>query len=69
VANTVNPGGIRTGLQRNLTQRQRESLDAAEAAGVFTYKCRGTAATLTAGSTRSRWSSKCCGWPRNGGRP
>ncbi|MEV7435891.1 SDR family NAD(P)-dependent oxidoreductase [Streptomyces griseoviridis] len=38
VANAVNPGGVATGLQRNFTRRQRESLDAAEAAGVFTYR-------------------------------
>ncbi|MFC8825902.1 SDR family NAD(P)-dependent oxidoreductase [Streptomyces sp. NPDC057137] len=38
VANAVNPGGVATGLQRNFTTRQRESLDAVEAAGVFTYK-------------------------------
>lgn len=50
VANAVNPGGVRTGLQRNFTQRQRESLDAAEAAGVFTYKTveQGAATTLVA---------------------
>ncbi|MBY8863159.1 SDR family NAD(P)-dependent oxidoreductase [Nocardia sp. CA2R105] len=50
VANAVNPGGIRTGLQRNFTQRQRESLDAAEVAGVFTYKSveQGAATTLVA---------------------
>ncbi|WP_405164487.1 SDR family NAD(P)-dependent oxidoreductase [Nocardia sp. NBC_01499] len=50
VANAVNPGGIRTGLQRNFTLRQRESLDAAEAAGVFTYKTveQGAATTLVA---------------------
>ena len=36
--NAVNPGGIRTGLQRHFTERQRASLDAAEAAGAFTYK-------------------------------
>jgi NAD(P)-dependent dehydrogenase (short-subunit alcohol dehydrogenase family) len=50
VANAVNPGGIRTGLQRNFTQRQRASLDAAEAAGVFTYKTveQGAATTLVA---------------------
>jgi NAD(P)-dependent dehydrogenase (short-subunit alcohol dehydrogenase family) len=49
-ANAVNPGGIRTGLQRNFTQRQRESLDAAEAAGVFRYKtvAQGAATTLVA---------------------
>jgi len=38
VANAVNPGGVATGLQRNFTPQQKESLDAAEAAGVFTYK-------------------------------
>jgi len=38
IANAVNPGGVATGLQRNFTTQQRESLDAAEAAGVFTYK-------------------------------
>ncbi len=50
VANAVNPGGIRTGLQRNFSPRQRESLDAAEAAGVFTYKTveQGAATTLVA---------------------
>ena len=37
-ANTVNPGGIATGLQRNFTPEQKASLDAAEAAGVFSYK-------------------------------
>jgi NAD(P)-dependent dehydrogenase (short-subunit alcohol dehydrogenase family) len=37
-ANTVNPGGVATGLQRNFTLAQKESLAAAEAAGVFTYK-------------------------------
>ncbi|OON73022.1 oxidoreductase [Streptomyces tsukubensis] len=50
VANTVNPGGVATGLQRNFTTRQRESLDAAEAAGVFTYKTveQGAATSLVA---------------------
>ncbi|MEV5646748.1 SDR family NAD(P)-dependent oxidoreductase [Nocardia sp. NPDC052254] len=50
VANAVNPGGIRTGLQRNFTRRQRESLDAAEAAGVFAYKtvAQGAATTVVA---------------------
>ena len=50
VANAVNPGGIRTGLQRNFTARQRESLDAAEAAGVFRYKTveQGAATTMVA---------------------
>jgi NAD(P)-dependent dehydrogenase (short-subunit alcohol dehydrogenase family) len=50
VTNAVNPGGVRTGLQRNFTQWQRESLDAAEAAGVFTYKTieQGSATTMVA---------------------
>ena len=50
VANTVNPGGVATGLQRSFTPRQRESLAAAEAAGVFTYKTveQGAATTLVA---------------------
>ncbi len=47
VVNAVNPGGIKTGLQRNFTQRQRESLDAAEAAGVFVYKTLGQGAATT----------------------
>ncbi|EFL02425.1 oxidoreductase [Streptomyces sp. SPB78] len=47
VANTVNPGGVATGLQRHFTQRQRRSLDAAEAAGVFTYKTVGQGAATT----------------------
>lgn len=38
IANAVNPGGVATGLQRNFTPQQKESLDAAEAAGIFTYK-------------------------------
>ncbi|MFJ9776739.1 SDR family NAD(P)-dependent oxidoreductase [Kitasatospora sp. NPDC101157] len=50
VANAVNPGGVATGLQRNFTAQQRRSLDAAEAAGVFTYKTlqQGAATTLVA---------------------
>ena len=50
VANAVNPGGIATGLQRNFTPWQKESLDAAEAAGVFTYKTipQGAATTMVA---------------------
>ena len=49
-ANAVNPGGIATGLQRHFTQWQRESLDAAAAAGVFAYKSveQGAATTLVA---------------------
>ncbi|MEU2353888.1 SDR family NAD(P)-dependent oxidoreductase [Streptomyces misionensis] len=50
VANAVNPGGVATGLQRNFTPRQRRSLDAAEAAGVFTYKTveQGAATSIVA---------------------
>ena len=50
IANAVNPGGIATGLQRNFTPWQRESLDAALAAGIFTYKSvpQGAATTLVA---------------------
>jgi NAD(P)-dependent dehydrogenase (short-subunit alcohol dehydrogenase family) len=44
VANAVNPGGVATGLQRHFTPEQKESLDAAEAAGVFTYKTVGQGA-------------------------
>lgn len=50
VANTANPGGIATGLQRNFSAKQRESLDAAEAAGLFKYKTieQGAATSLVA---------------------
>jgi NAD(P)-dependent dehydrogenase (short-subunit alcohol dehydrogenase family) len=50
VANAVNPGGIKTGLQRHFTASQRQSLDAAEAAGVFTYKTvqQGAATSIVA---------------------
>lgn len=50
IANAVNPGGVATGLQRNFTPQQRQSLDAAEAAGVFTYKTveQGAATTIVA---------------------
>jgi len=50
VANTANPGGVSTGLQRNFTTAQKASLDAAEAAGVFTYKTieQGAATTIVA---------------------
>ncbi|WP_346011050.1 SDR family NAD(P)-dependent oxidoreductase [Streptomyces sp. SID5606] len=53
VANAVNPGGIATGLQRNFTPEQKESLAAAEAAGVFTYKTveRGAATSIVAAVT------------------
>jgi NAD(P)-dependent dehydrogenase (short-subunit alcohol dehydrogenase family) len=47
VANTVNPGGVATGLQRNFSTAQKESLDAAEAAGVFRYKTVGEGAATT----------------------
>lgn len=47
VANAVNPGGVATGLQRNFSTAQRKSLDAAEAAGVFTYKTVGQGAATT----------------------
>ncbi|MBF4588304.1 SDR family NAD(P)-dependent oxidoreductase [Curtobacterium sp. VKM Ac-2887] len=49
-ANAVNPGGIATGLQRNFTAEQKSSLDAAQAAGVFTYKTveQGAATTMVA---------------------
>ena len=50
IANAVNPGGVATGLQRNFSVKQRESLDAAAAAGVFEYKTveQGAATTLVA---------------------
>ncbi|MHB1510546.1 MAG: SDR family NAD(P)-dependent oxidoreductase [Acidimicrobiales bacterium] len=50
VANAVNPGGVATGLQRNFTTQQKESLDAAEAAGVFSYKTveQGAATSIVA---------------------
>jgi NAD(P)-dependent dehydrogenase (short-subunit alcohol dehydrogenase family) len=50
VANAVNPGGVATGLQRDFTQKQKDYLAAAEAAGVFTYKTvqQGAAASLVA---------------------
>ncbi|WP_197379662.1 SDR family NAD(P)-dependent oxidoreductase [Mycolicibacterium mengxianglii] len=53
MANTVNPGGVATGLQRNFTAAQKQSLDAAEAAGVFTYKTveQGAATTLVAATS------------------
>ncbi|WP_205752332.1 SDR family NAD(P)-dependent oxidoreductase [Cryptosporangium phraense] len=50
VANTVNPGGVATGLQRDFTQQQKDYLAAAEAAGAFVYKTpqQGAATTLVA---------------------
>ncbi|WP_084125333.1 SDR family NAD(P)-dependent oxidoreductase [Demequina sp. NBRC 110054] len=50
VANTVNPGGVATGLQRHFTPAQKASLEAAEAAGVFSYKTieQGAATTMVA---------------------
>jgi NAD(P)-dependent dehydrogenase (short-subunit alcohol dehydrogenase family) len=54
VANAVNPGGVATGLQRNFTTEQKASLDAAEAAGIFTYKTieQGAATTIVAAVRR-----------------
>jgi NAD(P)-dependent dehydrogenase (short-subunit alcohol dehydrogenase family) len=54
VANSANPGGVATGLQRNFTQRQKESLVAAEAAGIFTYKTveQGAATSMVAAVAR-----------------
>jgi NAD(P)-dependent dehydrogenase (short-subunit alcohol dehydrogenase family) len=53
VGNAVNPGGIATGLQRNFSAKQRESLDAAAGAGLFAYKTieQGAATTLVAAVT------------------
>jgi NAD(P)-dependent dehydrogenase (short-subunit alcohol dehydrogenase family) len=50
VANTVNPGGVATGLQRNFSAKQRDSLDAAAASGLFEYKTieQGAATSLVA---------------------
>ncbi|SDY64247.1 SDR family NAD(P)-dependent oxidoreductase [Herbiconiux ginsengi] len=50
VVNTANPGGVATGLQRNFSARQKESLDAAEASGLFAYKTveQGAATTMVA---------------------
>lgn len=52
-ANAVNPGGVATGLQRNFSQQQKDSLDAAESAGVFSYKTpqQGAATTLVAAAS------------------
>lgn len=47
VANAVNPGGVATGLQRNFSAAQRESLAAAEAAGTFSWKTIGQGAATT----------------------
>jgi NAD(P)-dependent dehydrogenase (short-subunit alcohol dehydrogenase family) len=47
VANAVNPGGVATGLQRHFTQKQKDYLADAEAAGVFTYKTAGQGAATT----------------------
>ncbi|MFC4914015.1 SDR family NAD(P)-dependent oxidoreductase [Actinomadura gamaensis] len=47
VANAVNPGGVATGLQRDFTPEQKKSLDAAEAAGIFTYKTVGQGAATS----------------------
>jgi NAD(P)-dependent dehydrogenase (short-subunit alcohol dehydrogenase family) len=47
VANAVNPGGVATGLQRHFTQKQKDYLAEAEAAGVFAYKTAGQGAATT----------------------
>jgi NAD(P)-dependent dehydrogenase (short-subunit alcohol dehydrogenase family) len=68
VTNTVNPGGVATGLQRNFSTKQRESLDAAEAAGLFTYKtiAQGAATSLVAAvapefaHTGGHYLDDCC---------
>ncbi|WP_328394397.1 SDR family NAD(P)-dependent oxidoreductase [Nocardia sp. NBC_00416] len=53
VANAVNPGGVATGLQRDFTQKHKDYLAAAEAAGAFTYRSaqQGAATTLVAALT------------------
>jgi NAD(P)-dependent dehydrogenase (short-subunit alcohol dehydrogenase family) len=50
VVNTVNPGGVSTGLQRDFTPQQKDYLAAAEASGAFVYKTvqQGAATTLVA---------------------
>jgi NAD(P)-dependent dehydrogenase (short-subunit alcohol dehydrogenase family) len=50
VANAVNPGGVATGLQRHFTQKQKDYLAEAEAAGAFAWKTaqQGAATTLVA---------------------
>ena len=49
-ANTVNPGGVATGLQKHFTQKQKDCLAEAEASGAFVYKTtqQGAATTLVA---------------------
>ena len=47
VTNAVNPGGVATGLQRDFTERQKDYLAEAEAAGVFVYKTAGQGAATT----------------------
>ncbi|RII20328.1 Gluconate 5-dehydrogenase [Streptomyces sp. YIM 130001] len=61
VANAVNPGGVATGLQRNFTSEQKQSLDAAEAAGVFTYK------TVAQGAATSMVAAVSPAFARSGG--
>ena len=50
VVNAVNPGGIRTGLQRDFSPAQLASLAQAEAAGAFRWKtvAQGAATTVVA---------------------
>ncbi|MCU1478399.1 MAG: oxidoreductase [Subtercola sp.] len=61
VANAVNPGAIATGLQRNFTPRQRESLDSLAAAGLFTYK------TVEQGAATSLVAATAAEFARTGG--
>jgi len=61
VANAVNPGGIATGLQRNFSSKQKASLDAAEAAGLFRYK------TIEQGAATSMVAAVAPGFSHTGG--
>ncbi len=57
----LNPGGVTTELQRNFTTQQKESLNAAEAAGVFTYK------TVEQGAATSIVAAVAPGFAHSGG--
>lgn len=50
VINAVNPGGIKTGLQRSVAPDRQQAWDAAEASGAITFKTpqQGAATTLVA---------------------
>lgn len=54
-------GGVATGLQRNFTTKQKESLNAAEAAGVFAYK------TVGQGAVTSLVAAVALGFAHTGG--